>query len=159
MLASKVSAAAKKCRLQWDLTLWSLVQESNAQPAELTWHRLQLLKLSVHAPLASFCIEIDGHAKARRWGQISPTAKGSSDRQTEGRGCVCRSVCQALRQWVVTVRKRSCGKVMFSQACVCLSACWDTPPGKTPPRQTPPPPVDGYCSRRYASYWDAFLYL
>ena len=43
-------------------------------------------------------------------------------------------------------RKRSCGKVIFSQACVknsvhgaggvCLSACWDTPPGQTP---SPPP--------------------
>ena len=31
----------------------------------------------------------------------------------------------------------------------------DTPP----PRQTPPLPTDGYCSRRYASYWNAFLYV
>ena len=39
--------------------------------------------------------------------------------------------------------QRSCGKVMFSQACVknsvhtvgdvCLSACWDTPSGRHPP--------------------------
>ena len=70
---------------------------------------------------------------------------------------------------------------------VCLSACWDTPPGQTPsradtplgqtlpppdrlPGQTPPgkpprqtplgrhPPADGYCSARYASYWNAFLF-
>ena len=72
---------------------------------------------------------------------------------------------------------------------VCLSVCWDTPPGRhpptrqtprldrhppmqtppdqTPPSQTPPradtPPgqtpssANGYCSRRYASYWNAFL--
>ena len=47
--------------------------------------------------------------------------------------------------------QRSCGKVIFSQVCVknsvrggvCLSVCWDTPPGQTPPyadtpMQTPP---------------------
>ena len=51
-----------------------------------------------------------------------------------------------------------------------------TPPGQTPPaRQTPPsgrhphqadtpirqtpPPPDSYCSGRYASYWNAFLFL
>ena len=57
--------------------------------------------------------------------------------------------------------QRSCGKVMFSQACVknsvhrgegvCPSACWDTLPGQTPP--------GGHCSERYASYWNAFLLL
>ena len=34
-------------------------------------------------------------------------------------------------------------------------------PGQTPPPppgQTPAPLVDGYCSGRYASYWNAFLY-
>ena len=34
-------------------------------------------------------------------------------------------------------------------------------PGKHPPGQTPlgrqTPPRDSYCSRRYASYWNAFL--
>ena len=44
-----------------------------------------------------------------------------------------------------------------------------TPPGRHPPwvdtpphaRQTPPrhPPRDGYCSGRYASYWNAFLFV
>ena len=36
-----------------------------------------------------------------------------------------------------------------------------TPPGRQtlPPGQTPSPPVDGYCSGRYASYWNAFLLL
>ena len=48
--------------------------------------------------------------------------------------------------------QRSCGKVMFSQACVknsvhgggvCLSACWDTlPHADTTPQQTPPPQAD-----------------
>ena len=36
---------------------------------------------------------------------------------------------------------------------VCLSACWDT----TPPPGADPPPRDGYCCGRYASYWNAFL--
>ena len=90
-----------------------------------------------------------------------------------------------------TVRKRSCGKVMFSQACVknsvrggggvhppgqtpsgrppspyadtLLPGQVDTPlgrhpswAGRHPPEQTPPP-ADGCCSGRYASYWNAFL--
>ena len=53
---------------------------------------------------------------------------------------------------IITVRKRSCGKVMFLHLSVshsvhggvggvCLSACWDTPPWvDTPAGQTPPPP-------------------
>ena len=32
----------------------------------------------------------------------------------------------------------------------------DTPPVQTPPGQTHPQ-ADGYCSGRYASYWNAFL--
>ena len=97
----------------------------------------------------------------------------------------------------ITLRKRSCGRVMFSQACVknsvhsgvyptmywaggvCISVCtgrvcvadtpWaDTHPRQTPsswadtPRQTPPwadTSSDGHCSGRYASYWNAFLFL
>ena len=88
--------------------------------------------------------------------------------------------------------QRSWGKVMFLQAsvilstkgvCVCLSACWETPPppGADPPRsrlpweQTPPslrskhPPPGGDTRRRacweirsthgrYASYWNAILF-
>ena len=68
---------------------------------------------------------------------------------------------------LITVRKRSCGKVMFSQVCVqnILSTrggtnSGQTTPGQTPPLgQTPPPPADSYCSGRYASYWNAFLFL
>ena len=56
----------------------------------------------------------------------------------------------------VNYRKRSCGKVMFSQACVKNSA--RHPPGQTLPGQTLPPAV-GYCSGRYASYWNAFLFM
>ena len=34
-----------------------------------------------------------------------------------------------------------------------------TPPGQTPPGQTPaPPPPNGYCRGRYASYLNAFLF-
>ena len=67
--------------------------------------------------------------------------------------------------------RRSCWKVVFSQACVnksVHSACWDalpmecmlgyTPPGQTPLRADTPPP-SGHCSRWYASYWNAFLFL
>ena len=55
---------------------------------------------------------------------------------------------------------------MFSQASIILftGGVWQTPPrADTPlPRQTPPwedtpSPADGYCSGRYASYWNAFL--
>ena len=50
--------------------------------------------------------------------------------------------------FIFTIRKRSCRKVMFSQACVkksvhggvCIPSCTgaDTPLGRHPPRQTPP---------------------
>ena len=52
---------------------------------------------------------------------------------------------------------------------VCLSVCWDTTPPRSrhsgagtprtrhPRDQAPPPPADGYCCGRYASYWNAFL--
>ena len=79
--------------------------------------------------------------------------------------------------------QRSCGKVIFSQACVknSVNRGWGVsasvhggihpPPGQTPPGQTPPslgrPPwadtpradtlPDGHCSGRYVSYWNAFL--
>ena len=66
--------------------------------------------------------------------------------------------------------QRSCGKVLFLHLSVilvtggvCLSACWDThtPLGRHPKAGTPYwadiPPADGYCSGRYASYWNAFL--
>ena len=87
---------------------------------------------------------------------------------------------------LVTVRNEV-AKVMFLHLSVCpqgvcLSACWDTtPPGagtpppeqapkgagtptragptpqEQPPREQAPPPADGYCCGRYASYWNAFL--
>ena len=69
----------------------------------------------------------------------------------------------------------------FCSRGICPSACWDTQPpplpwadtaqadthlgryhlGRHPPGQTLPwadtPPTDGYCCRRYVSYWNAFL--
>ena len=41
------------------------------------------------------------------------------------------------------------------------SACWDTPPCPVHAGIHPPPPPDrhGYCCERYASYWNAFLFL
>ena len=71
--------------------------------------------------------------------------------------------------WVpllITVRKRSCGKVMFSQVCVknSVHGGWRgvQPPRQTSPSKTPPPkqtpPSYGHCSGRYASYFNAFLF-
>ena len=81
-----------------------------------------------------------------------------------------------------TVRKRSCRTVMFLHLSVslfpggCIPAC--TGQGvSTSARQTPPlrkhlldrhpqantpwadTPQDSYCSRRYTSYWNAFLFV
>ena len=61
--------------------------------------------------------------------------------------------------------QRSCGKVIFSQACVknsvhggCLPQCMlGYTHTQTTPGQTPPPP-DGHCNGRYASYWNVFLF-
>ena len=62
--------------------------------------------------------------------------------------------------------------VCLSTGGVCLSACWDIPPGSrhppdqtppgadTPSEQTPPQEADSSIrstSGRYASYWNAFL--
>ena len=72
--------------------------------------------------------------------------------------------------------QRSCGKVMFSvKNSVHRGLSARHPQANTPPRgkhlpgrhphppgQTPqadtPPPADGYCSGRSASYWNAFLF-
>ena len=48
----------------------------------------------------------------------------------------------SLSLFVITVRNSSCGKVMFSQACVKNSVH----------------KRDGHGSGRYASYWNAFLF-
>ena len=82
--------------------------------------------------------------------------------------------------YFITIHKQSCGKVMFLHLSMILGRhppgkhlpCRqppgqtplhpqeDThPPGKTPLGRHPPPPGDGYCSRWYASYWNAFLLL
>ena len=63
--------------------------------------------------------------------------------------------------------QRSCGKVIFSQVCVknsvqgvsaSVHARRYTPHGQTSLRRHPPGqiPPNGHCSRRYASYWNAF---
>ena len=71
----------------------------------------------------------------------------------------------------ISARNSSCGKVMFSQACVNNSvhggvchrnAGIHTPPDRHPPRQTHPHPQHygiRSTSGRYASYWNAFLLL
>ena len=54
--------------------------------------------------------------------------------------------------------------VILSTGGVWPSECWDAIP---PPEQAPPPPpsrhplspADGYCCRRYASYWNEFLFI
>ena len=49
---------------------------------------------------------------------------------------------------------------MFSQACVKNSVHMAGGRGVHPRADTPAPKkADGYCSRRYASYWNAFLFL
>ena len=50
--------------------------------------------------------------------------------------------------------QRSCGKVMFLHLSVSLSVHRGVS-GRPPPGRPPPP--DGQCSGRYASYWNAFL--
>ena len=90
------------------------------------------------------------------------------------------------RSWAKVIFSQACVKNSVHGGGVCLSACWDTPPRADtpqqtpppPPRQTPPhsplgihpldrhppwqtplPPAGDYCSGRYASYWNAFLWL
>ena len=69
---------------------------------------------------------------------------------------------------LITVPKRSCGKVMFSQVCVQNSVHGGRgvhPLGRQPSGRHPLlgrhplPRTDSYCSGRYASYWNAFLFL
>ena len=97
----------------------------------------------------------------------------------------CLQECSIIADTCCYRPQRSCGKVMFLPVSVILSTggggVWKTPlPRQTPPGQTPllgrcptradtplgrhpradypPPPADGYCSGRYASYWNAFLF-
>ena len=82
-----------------------------------------------------------------------------------------RAVRILLECFLVTVRKRSCGKVIIPQACVKNSVhrggCLARQPPPRPDRLArhplagrlypPPPQADGHCSGRYATYWNAFL--
>ena len=64
---------------------------------------------------------------------------------------------------VIIVLNSSCGKVMFLHLSVILftGGCLPLGPGgvhpRSPDRHPLPPPRDGHCSGRYASYWNAFL--
>ena len=65
-----------------------------------------------------------------------------------------------LRDSIITIRNGSCVKVMFSKASVILSTKGGGRSGRHRPGRHPlaDPPVDGHCSERYASYWNAFLF-
>ena len=76
-------------------------------------------------------------------------------------------ICHVISCYFIAVRKRSCGQVMFSQACVKNSVhrrgsasvhAGIHSPGKAPPGGRPYPPAEGYSSGRYVSYWNAFLF-
>ena len=74
------------------------------------------------------------------------------------RGEVCIPACtEADTPWADTPLGRHPSRQTPSWA--------DTPPGRHPPRQTPPSqtppgrPPNGHCSGRYASYWNAFLFV
>ena len=91
----------------------------------------------------------------------------------------CNHLSVQIADPIITVRNSSRGKVMFSQVSVCPQGGGvhhpprqaDTPPaGRHPLGQTAPsrwttpsgrhPLVaDGYCSGRYASYWNVFLFI
>ena len=76
---------------------------------------------------------------------------------------LCFYTCLSVILFTGGVCLSACGD-MSAQGSVCLSACWDThPPGQTPVRAgTPgqiPPAAHGHCSGRYASYWNAFLFI
>ena len=127
------------------------------------------------------------------WSLVScPAESHSSPARRHGRFTCEIDRCLRYRrkksQQFFTRHKRSCGKVMFSQACVknsvhrggCVHPLgrhpltrqispWIPPgpgrhplptgPGRQPPEQAPPPPGrDSYCSRWYASYWNAFFF-
>ena len=82
------------------------------------------------------------------------------------KGNVFTSVCQEfcpggadtrLGQTRQTPPPRQAGTSLLAGRCPLAGR---HPPGRhTPGRQTHTPPADGYCSGRYASYWNAFLLL
>ena len=80
-------------------------------------------------------------------------------------------ITEIWNKFFITGRNKVVAKVMFLLVSVilltggiCLSACWDTPPGrKHPSRKGAPlgrkhPHGIQSMSGRYASYWSAFLY-
>ena len=73
--------------------------------------------------------------------------------------CVSRGV-HALREGVCTARGHVCpgGACMLGEACMSGGSCM-TRGMHAQGADTLPHPGDGHCSRRYASYWNAFLLL
>ena len=76
--------------------------------------------------------------------------------------------CRLEPPMLVAVRKNSCGKVMFLHLSVSHSVHkgWCTSPSPwadthwvNTPLGRHPPPRDGLCSGRYASYWNALLFV
>ena len=88
-----------------------------------------------------------------RWIQDSKRSKCIvTDRiRSMGEGTVFTGVCHSFcPQKGVSVQRESEGWVSDQRGSGCLVR-----PGEGRP---PPPPQDGYCRGRYASYWNAFLF-
>ena len=49
--------------------------------------------------------------------------------------------------------------ILSKGAGVCLSAWWDTPSTEQTPPRADTPTHGSHCSRRYTSYWNAFLFI
>ena len=78
---------------------------------------------------------------------------------------IYRNILDNIDSRVTSVVKDSTQKLTMINTLNTPSWQADTPLGRPPIRQThplgrhPTPPSDGYCSGRYASYWNAFLYI
>ena len=96
-----------------------------------------------------------------------------ASKTSEGRGShEAQQLCTNIH--IIHYRpQRSCEGYVFTPLCPrgglpqCMlgyQLLWDqAPPPQTrhtphPPGSGTPPPADGYCCRRYASYWNAFLF-
>ena len=97
---------------------------------------------------------------------------------TQSKGTVARKK-STKRKGIITVRKRSCGKVMFlhlsvshsvhrfTWRCLGYTPLGRHPLGRHPPGQTHPlpsacrdtRPMLSACCGRYTSYWNAFLFI
>ena len=84
------------------------------------------------------------------------------------RGSWCpgsRDICCSLCNYRLQTKLRQgniytpVGQSFCSQGGVCLSACWDAPPGQTLLCADTPPPTDGHCSGTVLILLNAFLFL